>query len=109
MSLWAHKHLISNHALTRHTVGFRDGRDISAHLPHPGVQQQVVRFDVSVDEAQLVDGVDGQDRLCDVELRGLFGQSVLLHQQGHHVAWQQSQKLELMVHNILVLVYVTEE
>lgn len=79
------------------------------HLPHPGVQQQVVRFDVSVDEAQLVDGVDGQDRLCDVELRGLFGQSVLLHQQGHHIAWQQSQKLELIAHNIFVLVYATEE
>lgn len=55
----------------------------------PGVQQQVVWFDVPVDEAQLVDGVDGEDRLCDVELRGLFRQGVLLHQQRHHVAWQQ--------------------
>ena len=54
--------------------------------PHPGVQQQVVWFDVSVDEAQLVDGVDGQHRLSDVELSGLFCQSVLLHQQGHHVS-----------------------
>lgn len=39
---------------------------------HPGVQQQVVWFDVSVDEAQLVDGVNGQHRLCYVELRSLF-------------------------------------
>lgn len=59
-------------------------------LAHPGVQQQVVWLDVSVDEAQLVDGVDGQDRLGDVELRGLLGQRVLLHQQGHHVAWQRN-------------------
>lgn len=55
-------------------------------LAHPGVQQQVIGFDVSVDEAQLVDGVDGQHRLSDVELRGLFRQRVLLHQQRHHVA-----------------------
>lgn len=59
----------------------------------PGVQQQVVWFDVSVDEAQLVDGVDGQNRLGDVELRGLFGQRVLLHQQRHHVAWQQKSEV----------------
>jgi len=39
---------------------------------HPGVKQQVVRFDVSVNEAQLVNGVDGQNRLCDIKLRGFF-------------------------------------
>lgn len=59
---------------------------------YSGVQQQVVRFDVSVDEAQLVDRVDGQYRLCDVELSGLFRQRVLLHQQRHHVAWQKGQR-----------------
>ena len=57
--------------------------------PHPGVQQQVVWFDVSVDEAQLVDGVDGQHRLSDIELRGLFRQRVLLHQQRHHVSYRR--------------------
>lgn len=58
---------------------------------HSGVQQQVVRFDVSVDESQLVDGVNGQYCLCDVKLSGLFRESVLLHQQCHHVTWQKGQ------------------
>lgn len=78
---------------------------MSVRESHPGVQQQVVWFDVSVDEAQLVDGVDGQNCLCDVELCGLFRQSVFLHQQGHHVAWQQEQTSELfkmLIHHIFV-------
>ena len=58
----------------------------SSPSPYPGVQQQVVRLDVSVDEAQLVDGVDGQHGLRYVELGGLLCQGVLLHQQRHHVA-----------------------
>ena len=33
-----------------------------------GVQEEVVRLDVAVDEAQLVDVLDGQRRLRDVEL-----------------------------------------
>ena len=32
-----------------------------------GIQEEVVRFDVSVDEAQCVDGVNGQHRLRYVE------------------------------------------
>lgn len=81
-----------------HTRNFclRDIFWVSLRGSHPGVQQQVVRFDVSVDEAQLVDGVNGQNCLCDVELGGLFRQSVLLHQQGHHVAWQQWQRSKLL-------------
>lgn len=55
-------------------------------MTHPGVQQEVVWFDVSVNEAQLVDGVNGQHRLCYVELSGLLSEGVLLHQQGHHVS-----------------------
>ena len=33
-----------------------------------GVQEEVVRLDVAVDEAQLVDVLDGDGRLGDVEL-----------------------------------------
>lgn len=54
-------------------------------MSHPGVQQQVIWFDVSVDKAQLVDGVNGQNRLCNVELGGFFRQGVFLHQQSHHI------------------------
>lgn len=32
-----------------------------------------------------MDGVDGQHRLCYVELSGFFCQSVFLHQQRHHI------------------------
>lgn len=46
-----------------------------------------------MDEAQLVDGVNGQNSLCDVELCGLLRQSVLLHQQCHHVTWQQESQV----------------
>ena len=54
------------------------------------VQEQVVGLDVPVDEAQLVDGLDGQGRLCHVELGSLLRQGVLLHQQGHDVPpWQE--------------------
>lgn len=55
-------------------------------MTHPGVQQEVVWFNVSVNEAELVDGVNGQHRLCYVELSGFLSESVLLHQQGHHVS-----------------------
>lgn len=57
--------------------------------PYPRVQKQVVWFDVSVNEAQLVNGIDGQDCLSDVKLSCLFAQSVFLHQQGHHIACRQ--------------------
>ena len=50
-----------------------------------GVKEKVVGFDVSMDEAKLVDGVDGQDCLCDVEPRDILRQDVLLHQESHHV------------------------
>lgn len=53
-----------------------------------GVQQQVVWFDVSMNEAQLMDEVDGQNRLGHVELRLLLRQGVFLHQQRHHVTWK---------------------
>ena len=50
-----------------------------------GVEEEVVRFDIAVDEAHLVDRVDGQRRLGHVELRAVFRQRVLLHQQRHHI------------------------
>jgi len=54
---------------------------------YPRVEEQVVRFDVPVDEAEVVYGVDSQDGLGHVELRLLLCQCVLLHQQRHHVTW----------------------
>lgn len=56
--------------------------------PYLAVQEEVVRFYVPMDESQLMDGVDGEHGLSDVELRLLFCQSVLLHQQCHHVTWK---------------------
>lgn len=53
--------------------------------PYLAVQEEVVWFYVPMDESQLMDGVDGQHGLGDVELCLLFCQSVLLHQQRHHV------------------------
>ena len=50
-----------------------------------GIQQEIVWLDVSVNEAQLVNGINSQDGLCCVELRLFFWQCVLLHQQCHHI------------------------
>ena len=38
-----------------------------------------------VNEAQLVYGLQGEGGLCHVELGGLLGQGVLLHEERHHV------------------------
>ena len=66
-------------------------------MTHSGIQQQVVGLDVSVDEAEGVDGVDGEDSLSDVEPSDVLRQDVLPHQQCHHVAcgraWYQLFKL----------------
>lgn len=54
--------------------------------PYPWVQEQIVWFDVSVNEAQLVNGINGQNGLCYIKLSSFFTQGVFLHQQGHHVS-----------------------
>ena len=56
-----------------------------SHVTHLGIQQQVVGLDVSVDEAECVDGVDGQDGLGDVEPSDVLREYVLPHQECHHV------------------------
>lgn len=66
---------------------------IVANSGYPGVQEQVVWLDVSVDKAQLMDGVDGQHSLCYVELSSFFCQGVLLHQKGHHVTYGTTVKI----------------
>lgn len=38
-----------------------------------------------VDEAELVNRIDCQCRLCDVELSALLGQGVFFHEQCHHI------------------------
>ena len=38
-------------------------------------------------------GVDGQGRLCDVELGMLLRQDVPLHQQRHDVTWRQKREV----------------
>jgi hypothetical protein len=50
------------------------------------IEQQIVRLNISVDESQFVDRIDGQRRFGDVKLSAFFRQSVSLHQQRHHVA-----------------------
>lgn len=66
-----------------------------------GIQQQVIRFDVPMDEAQLVYGVDGERRFRDVKLRALLGQRVLLHQQRHHITAGQELHYKVQVDRIL--------
>lgn len=63
---------------------------VSLLLPSPylAVQEEVVWFYVTMDESQLVDGVNGQHGLSNVELCLLLCQSILLHQQCHHVTWK---------------------
>lgn len=42
-----------------------------------------------MNEAKLVYGIDGERRLGNVELSAVLGESVLLHQQSHHIATRQ--------------------
>mmetsp|Transcript_949 Transcript_949/g.2535 ORF Transcript_949/g.2535 Transcript_949/m.2535 type:complete len:283 (-) Transcript_949:444-1292(-) len=49
-------------------------------------EQEVVRLDVAVDVAVVVDGLNAQDCLRDVEARVWLRDDVLAHQQRHHVA-----------------------
>ena len=44
------------------------------------INQKVVWFDVPMDEAELVDGVDCQHRLGHVKLSLVFCQGIFLHQ-----------------------------
>ena len=51
-----------------------------------GPNQDVVGLDVAVDEAHLVDGLDGTDELCDVEEGEVLGERAQLDEEAHHVA-----------------------
>ena len=46
------------------------------------VDQDVVRFNISVDEAEVVDGLDGKDAFRHVELGHVLGECVVLDQPG---------------------------
>lgn len=56
---------------------------------YPGIEQQIVGLDITMNEAEFVYRIDGQRRLGNVELGAVLGQRVLLHQQRHHVATGQ--------------------
>ena len=51
-----------------------------------GADEDVVRFDITVYEAHLVDRLDGVHQLGDVEEREMLGESPQFDQQRHHVA-----------------------
>ena len=70
------------------------------------VDEQVVRLDVAVDKAGLVDRIDREDGLRHVEPRRVLGERVLLDQQRHHVAAGQELHDEVQV--VLVLERVVE-
>ena len=48
--------------------------------------EDIVGFYVSMDEAVLVNVVDGEDQLGDVKLGVALGQDLFLHEQGHEVS-----------------------
>mmetsp|Transcript_2659 Transcript_2659/g.8068 ORF Transcript_2659/g.8068 Transcript_2659/m.8068 type:complete len:421 (-) Transcript_2659:254-1516(-) len=70
------------------------------------VQEQVVRLDVPVDVAPLVDALQGQHCLRDVELGLPLRQRVPPHQQRHHVA--AGEVLRNQVQKLLVLERVVQ-
>ena len=70
------------------------------------VKQEVVWLDISVNKAGLVDGRDGEDRLGDVEARGVLCERVVLHEQRHHVA--AGEELHDQVEVLCVLEAVVE-
>lgn len=49
------------------------------------VYEDVIRLDVSVDEAHLVDTLHGAGELCDVELGQLFFEDAESDEKAHHV------------------------
>lgn len=49
------------------------------------VYEDVIRFDVSVDEAHLVDALHSTGELCDVELGQLFFEDAEPDEKAHHV------------------------
>lgn len=49
------------------------------------VYEDVVGLDVAVDEAHLVDALDGQRQLCHVEARQGLGEDAHSDEQAHHV------------------------
>ena len=51
-----------------------------------GVEKQIVRFDVSMDESQSMNGFDRLGGFSDVEERHLFAEDLLLDQQRHQIA-----------------------
>jgi hypothetical protein len=53
------------------------------------VDQEVVRLQISVDVAELVEGIDGEDDLGDVEPSVVLGQSAHVVQQIAEVATGQ--------------------
>lgn len=65
------------------------------------VQQQVIGLDVPMDETELVDRIDREGGLSDVELRALFREGVLLHQQRHHIAAGQKLHYQIEINRIL--------
>lgn len=59
-----------------------------------------------MDEAQLMYRVDGQGRLRDVELCTLLTESILLHQQRHHVSSWEELHDQVQVDGILQQTYL---
>lgn len=52
-------------------------------------------------EAKFVYAIDGEGRLRDIELRALFAEGVLLHEERHHVSAGQELHDEVEVHGVL--------
>ena len=66
------------------------------------VNQNVVWFDVPVNESQFVNALDRTNKLCDVETGGPFGKPAVLDQQAHHVpAWN-------VIHDEVQIAFVLE-
>ena len=65
------------------------------------VQEEVVRLDVTVNEAEAVDVLDGEGGFYHVELSSVLGQGILLHQKGHQVTPGEELHHEVEVERIL--------
>lgn len=65
------------------------------------VQQNVVRFQISMDVVVLVDRFNCTDGLSDVESRLLLSQNVLAHEKCHEIAATEELHYEIEIVTVL--------
>lgn len=75
-------------AIEQDVIGFNiSAVGVSARNPRDPPLGQVV--DLPVNEAQLVNGIDGEDNLGNIEARNILGKDLVLDQHGHQIATRQ--------------------